>query len=431
MGEEGALVGIEERKIAVIGLGYVGLPLAVEFGKKYETVGFDIDDTRIEQLGNHIDRTGELTKSQLMLSERLSFTSNETDLFDYDVFIITVPTPVTQTKEPDLNPLISASSLVGKYIKNGSIVIYESTVYPGVTEEVCGPILEKVSGLVFNHDFYLGYSPERIVPGDKTRTFKDILKITSGSTSAAASVVDDLYKSVVAAGTYKAENIKTAEAAKVIENTQRDVNIALINEFSIIFRKMGIDTNEVINAAATKWNFIELRPGLVGGHCIGVDPYYLIHESKQKGYVPDLIATARKINEQIPVDIVNNYLKLVGKNRGYANSKCLVIGATFKPNCNDLRNSKVKDIVEMLVDNGVCVDLFDDVADYGQLHNIYGNVAVKMLGEKNSYDGIILCVDHEFVFGKKIEFWRSLLTKNGVFFDIKSVYKKDESDFRL
>ena len=373
------IISLEESSIAVIGLGYVGLPLCVELGKKYKTLGFDINKNRIQDLMKLDDKTGEVSFSELKSSTKLNFSNSEDDLTNSNVFIITVPTPVDESKEPDLTPLINASKLVGKYIKDGSVVIYESTVYPGVTEETCGLILEEVSGLTLNIDFYLGYSPERIVPGDKSKNFKDILKITSGSSPECAKFVDSLYSSIVLAGTYCAENIKTAEAAKVIENTQRDVNIALINEFSLIFSRLGIDTNEVINAASTKWNFIELRPGLVGGHCIGVDPYYLIHHAKQKGHIPDLIMTARKINEQIPLDICQKYLDLIGQSRAYVGSRCLIVGATFKPDCNDLRNSKVKDIFDILTEKGVLIDILDEVADVKEIANIFGTNVISKI----------------------------------------------------
>lgn len=425
------IIPLDRICIGVIGLGYVGLPLCVEFGKKYKTLGYDVDENRVQDLTRFNDRTGEVSLAELRSSSHLRFSNSDKDLEDCNIFIITVPTPVDESKEPDLSPLISASKLVGRYIKDGSIVIYESTVYPGVTEETCGPILEDVSGLTLNSNFYLGYSPERIVPGDKSKNFKDILKITSGSTVASAQAVDALYGSVVSAGTYCAENIKTAEAAKVIENIQRDVNIALINEFSLIFSKLGIDTNEVINAASTKWNFIDLRPGLVGGHCIGIDPYYLIHQAKQKGHIPDLIMTARKINEKIPFDISQKYLDLVGRYRGYVGSKCLIVGATFKSDCNDLRNSKVKNVIETLIGKGVSIDIFDEVANYDDLKNTYGDIVIDKVDETLMYDGIILCVDHTFVREKSIDYWRSLMPASGCLLDVKAVYPRNETDFRL
>ncbi len=431
MEKAASILPLRESRICIVGLGYVGLPLSVEFGKIYDTVGFDIDGKRIAELKNRIDRSGEVSSLELGASEQLKFSDSEVDLADRNIFIVTVPTPVNEIKEPDLGPVIEATRLVGKYLKRGGVCIFESTVYPGVTDEVCGPILEELSGLTINQDVYLGYSPERVVPADKSRRFVDILKVTSGSSATASAFIDALYRSVVVAGTYRAESIKIAEAAKVIENTQRDVNIALINEFSSIFRRMGLDTNEVLNAASTKWNFIDLRPGLVGGHCIGVDPYYLIHQAKKKGCSPALITTARQINEQVPLDVSRAYLQQVGQFRNHVGSSCLIVGATFKPDCGDLRNSKVLDIVKDLILNGVVVELYDGVASLVELRRLYGKIVRDDLSAAADYDGIILCVDHECVRDKEIHYWKSLLNNNGLIFDIKGIYPKDETDFRL
>ena len=354
-------------KIAIIGLGYVGLPLAVEFGQKYETVGFDIAEWRIDELSRGYDRTLEIEDEYLQKTidnYNLTFTSNIDDLKSCNIYIVTVPTPIDSSNRPDLTPLIKSSETVGKVLSRGDIAIYESTVYPGVTEEECVPILEKFSGLKFNEDFFCGYSPERINPGDKVHTVTKILKVTAGSTPEVAKKVDDLYKSIITAGTYPASSIKVAEASKVIENTQRDVNIALINELAHIFDTMGIDTIEVIEAAATKWNFIKLTPGLVGGHCIGVDPYYLTHKAQEVGYNPEIILAGRRLNDNMGMYVANQVLKLmIKKEHKIAGAKVLVLGITFKENCPDIRNSRVIDVIRELQEFGTDVAVYDPWAD--------------------------------------------------------------------
>ena len=381
-------------RVAVIGLGYVGLPLAVEFGKIIEVVGFDINNQRIQELNKGVDRTKEVTSEELKLARNLSFSSDINDLTEIDYFIITVPTPVDEFKKPDLRPIISASRTVGKVLKKGNIVIYESTVYPGCTEEICVPILENESGLRFNVDFYCGYSPERINPGDKVHRVTTIKKVTSGSTSEIAEKVDQLYRKIVTAGTYKASSIKVAEAAKVIENSQRDINIAFVNELALIFERMGIDTHEVLEAAGTKWNFLPFKPGLVGGHCIGVDPYYLTHKAESLGYHPEVILAGRRINDNMGMHIANSVVKLMAKNElPIHNAEVLVLGITFKENCPDIRNSKVVDIVRELKSFGMKVDIYDPQADAEEVSHEYGLSLVSLPTKK--YHAIILTVGHQ------------------------------------
>ena len=350
-------------KICVIGLGYVGLPLAIEFGKKYETIGFDINEVRVDELSRGNDRTSEVTSEDINSSINLAFTHNCADIASANIYILSVPTPIKKNKSPDLIPIKNATELIARYLRPNDIVIYESTVYPGLTEEFCVPILENVSGLTFNHDFFCGYSPERINPGDKSRSIKDIVKVTSGSNARIATLVDNLYKSIIPAGTHLAPSIRVAEAAKVIENTQRDLNIALVNEFSLIFTKLGIDTNEVLEAAGTKWNFLKFQPGLVGGHCIGVDPYYLTHKAQEIGYHPEIILAGRRLNDQMANLVVTNLVKEMLKRRIHIyGSKILVMGITFKENCPDIRNTKIVDVIQELESYGCNVSCYDPIA---------------------------------------------------------------------
>ena len=381
-------------RIAIIGLGYVGLPLAVEFGKVVDVIGFDINNERIQELKNGFDRTREVDETELKASSRLSYTSDKTELKGANYFIITVPTPVDDSKKPDLRPLISASKTVGSALKKGDIVIYESTVYPGCTEEVCVPILEGTSGLTFNKDFYAGYSPERINPGDKLHRVTTIKKVTSGSTPEVAEKVDSLYKKIITAGTHKASSIKVAEAAKVIENSQRDINIAFVNELALIFDRIGIDTNEVLEAAGTKWNFLPFKPGLVGGHCIGVDPYYLTHKAESLGYHSQVILAGRKINDNMGIYIANCVIKLMAKQDVAINkANVLVLGITFKEDCPDIRNSRVVDVVNELVSYGTNVDVYDPHADASEVHHEYGLTIIASPQKK--YDAIVLAVSHK------------------------------------
>lgn len=404
-------------KICIVGLGYVGLPLAHAFSSKYKVVGFDINTQRVAELNNNFDRTGELNIEQLQSATKngLKFSLNLDDIKDCNIYIVTVPTPIDTNNKPDLTPLIKSSQTVGKVLKKDDIVIYESTVYPGVTEDVCVPELEKISGLKFNNDFFCGYSPERINPGDKKHTVTKILKVTSGSTPKIANKVDDLYSSVIIAGTYKCSSIKVAEASKVIENTQRDVNIALINELSIIFNTMGIDTNEVINAAATKWNFIKFTPGLVGGHCIGVDPYYLTYKAEELGYTPNLILGARQVNNGMAKYVAEKVIKLmIQKGFSIRNSNVLVLGITFKENCPDIRNTKVINIIDELKEYGCNVSVSDYCADKFEVKQEYG---IDLLDQYNlsNYQAIIVSVGHDNYKNLNIK------TDNNIVFDIKSI----------
>ncbi|WP_041962259.1 nucleotide sugar dehydrogenase [Sulfurospirillum cavolei] len=411
-------------KIAIIGLGYVGLPLAAEFAKKYPVVGFDIFQARIDELSQGYDRTLELTSDELKEALRcgISFSTNLEDMRSCTIFIVTVPTPIDASNRPDLTPLIKASQSVGKVLKKGDIVIYESTVYPGVTEEVCVPVLEEVSGLTFNRDFFAGYSPERINPGDKTHTVKHILKVTSGSTPEVAEKVDALYRSIIVAGTHKASSIKVAEASKVIENTQRDVNIGLINELALIFNTMGIDTNEVLEAAATKWNFIKLKPGLVGGHCIGVDPYYLTYKAEELGYKPNLILGARQINNSMGKYVADKTIKLmIEHDTKIKDANVLILGLTFKENCPDIRNTKVVDIIEELKTFKCNVDVYDPWVDPAEakLHYGYDLIADPFENDKK-YDAIVVAVGHQaFVTVPESEYRRL----SNVLIDVKGILK--------
>jgi len=412
---------LENIKIAVIGLGYVGLPLAVEFGKKYETVGFDIAQWRVDELRDGHDRTLEVEKANLLSSSNLSFTTKLDEIGKCNIFIVTVPTPIDEHKRPDLIPLIKASESIGKILKRDDIVIYESTVYPGATEEDCVPVLEKVSGLTFNKDFFCGYSPERINPGDKEHTVTKILKVTSGSTPEVAQKVDNLYKSIIVAGTHLAPSIKVAEAAKVIENSQRDINIAFVNELAIIFNKLGIDTNAVLEAAGTKWNFLKFKPGLVGGHCIGVDPYYLTHKAQQVGYNPEIILAGRRLNDNMGIYVANQVVKLmIKKGHKIEGAKVLVLGITFKENTPDIRNSRVIDVIRELEEFGCEIDVYDPWADHEEVKYEYGVSLIDNINAKK-YEASILAVGHT-------EFHSLQLSdnKNMVIYDIKSKLKSSD-----
>lgn len=414
-------------KIGVIGLGYVGLPLAVEFGKKFEVIGFDIDAERISELRRGHDRTLEVPAEELKVSSGLKFSSELSDLSAANIFIITVPTPVDDHKAPDLRPLESASKTVAKVLKKGGLVIYESTVYPGCTEEVCVPILESVSGLAFNKDFFCGYSPERINPGDKLHRLPSIKKVTSGSTPEAAKKVDDLYRSIITAGTHLASSIKVAEAAKVIENSQRDINIAFVNELALIFEKIGIDTTEVLEAAGTKWNFLPFRPGLVGGHCIGVDPYYLTHKANSLGYHPEVILSGRKINDNMGIHIANRVVKLMSqKGLPIKNARTLVLGITFKENCPDIRNSRVVDIVHEFESFGMQVEIIDPHAQADEVKKEYGLKLVS--APQGIYEAVVLAVAHEEF--KKTNF-ESFTKSDSVVFDVKGFLDKNKITARL
>ena len=414
------------KKIAVIGLGYVGFPLAYEFSKKYDLTGFDISKKRISELKNGIDKTEEYSKNQI-LDSKLFLSNDEKDLINQDIYIITVPTPLKKNNKPNLKPLISASKTVGKYLSKGSIVIYESTVYPGCTEEDCIPVLEKYSNLKYNLDFLCGYSPERINPGDKKRKLTDIIKVVSGSNKEATKIIDNLYKSIVKAGTYVAESIKVAEASKIIENVQRDVNISLVNEFALIFEKLNIDTKEVLDAAATKWNFLNYKPGLVGGHCIGVDPYYLAYKALKKGYSPKVLLNGRKVNNSIPKRIVKSVFKKSKEfNLNIKSSKILILGVTFKENCSDIRNSRVIDLIKEF--KKICdhVMVHDYYADPDELKKYY---SIELKGNLNhKYDIAVLAVAHDNYL--KIDFSK-LLNINHILYDVKSVLPKNISTLRL
>ena len=426
------------KAIAVIGLGYVGLPLAIEFGKKYKVLGFDINKYRIEELKTGKDRTNEADldglKSAMDLANEsdelgLVFSSNFEDLTQYNVYIVTVPTPIDQFKAPDLRPLLKASEMLGRVLKKGDIVVYESTVYPGCTEEDCVPVLEKFSGLKFNEDFYCGYSPERINPGDKINTLSKIKKVTSGSTPEIAELVDGLYKSIITAGTHKAPSLKVAEASKAIENAQRDVNISFVNELAIIFDRMGIDTTDVLDAAGTKWNFLNFKPGLVGGHCIGVDPYYLAYKAESLGYHPQVILSGRRVNDNMGFFIANKIIKLlIIKGVLVREASALILGITFKENCPDIRNSKVIDIYNELRQYQLNIDVYDPVADENEVLNDYG---VRLIGNLNNrYNAIILAVAHEEFKTISLE---SLLidSKTSIVFDTKSFFNKSLVSCRL
>ncbi len=418
-------------KIGVIGLGYVGLPLAVEFGKKYDVIGFDIDTTRIHELKQGYDNTQEVKKKDILNSSRLRFAGEDKMLSDCSCYIVTVPTPVDEFKKPDLNPLIAATKLLGVHLQSQDVVIYESTVYPGAVEEDLAPILENISGLTFNKDFFCGYSPERINPGDKEHTLTTIKKVTAGSNATTARFVDELYRTIIGAGTYMAESIKVAEAAKVIENTQRDLNIALINELAQIFNKMNIDTQAVLKAAGTKWNFLPFKPGLVGGHCIGVDPYYLTHKAQQIGYHPEVILAGRRLNDGMGRYVALQLLKKMSrKNIDISRSKVLVMGLTFKENCPDLRNTRVIDIIEELKEHGVDVQVYDPWVNKKECLALY-EINPSNFPEQGIYDGIMIANAHTEFLNMGIEAIRKFGKANQVVFDLKAIFEKNESDIRL
>ena len=422
---------IRKCRIGIVGLGYVGLPLAVEFGKHYETVGFDVKADRIAQLRRGRDVTLEATRAELTAARRLSFTSDLKKLDRCQVFIVTVPTPIDEYKRPDLTALRRASESVGSVMRRGAVVIYESTVYPGCTEEICVPILERVSGMKFNRDFFAGYSPERINPGDKQHRLTTIRKITSGSTPAVADFVDRLYGSIVTAGTHRASTIRVAEAAKVIENTQRDVNIALINELALIFNRLGIDTEEVLDAAASKWNFLPFRPGLVGGHCIGVDPYYLTHKAQEIGYHAEMILAGRRLNDNMALYVTGQITRLMASKRIHVNgARALVLGMTFKENCPDIRNSKVVDVVRELHSHGAKVDIYDPWANPAECRQEYGLRTVREL-KPGQYDVAIVAVAHRQFRELGARGVRRLCKKNHVLYDIKHVFPAAAVDGRL
>jgi len=425
------MLTLSELKIAVIGLGYVGLPLAVEFGKKIPVVGFDIHQKRIDELKSGQDHTLEVSPEELVQSAHLTYSANLDDLKDCNFFIVTVPTPIDEFKQPDLTPLVKASTSIGKVLNKGDVVVYESTVYPGATEETCIPVLEQVSGLTFNQDFFAGYSPERINPGDKLHRVTNILKITSGSTPEVADFVDQVYNLVIEAGTHKASSIKVAEAAKVIENTQRDVNIALINELAIIFNKMGIDTEAVLQAAGTKWNFLRFRPGLVGGHCIGVDPYYLTHKAQAIGYHPEIILAGRRLNDSMGAYVVTQLVKgMIKKKIQVEGAKVLVLGLSFKENCPDIRNTKIIDIVHELKEYHMDVDVYDPWVNASEAEHEYAITPVQSV-KADTYDAVILAVAHNQFKEMGVTEIRALGKANHVLYDLKYVLKTAESDLRL
>jgi len=425
------MTAMDRSKIAIIGLGYVGLPLAVEFGKHFATTGFDIRAGRIDDLRRGIDATLEVSAEELRQSPQLRFSCDQADLADCNVYIVTVPTPIDSAKRPDLSPLVKASELIGGVLKAGDVVVYESTVYPGCTEEVCVPILERVSGLAFNRDFFAGYSPERINPGDKQHRVTNILKVTSGSTPATAEFVDALYRRIIAAGTHKAANIKVAEAAKVIENTQRDVNIALINELALIFDRLGIDTLDVLEAAGTKWNFLPFRPGLVGGHCIGVDPYYLTHKAQEVGYHPEVILAGRRINDGMGAFVAAQTVKLMArKGINPVGARVLVLGLAFKENCPDVRNTRVVDILSALRDYRAAVDVYDPWVDAVEAEHEYGIRPVPQPAT-GAYDAIIIAVGHQQFRDLGADGIRAFGKPGAVLFDVKYVLPRDAVDGRL
>lgn len=417
--------------IAVIGLGYVGLPLAVEFGKSYSVIGYDKNSDRINALQKGSDVTLEVSTDELGYANGLKFTSDVSDLSQANVYLVTVPTPIDNAKRPDFGPLLDATNKIGAALKKGDVVVYESTVYPGVTEDICAPLLENVSGLKFNKDFYCGYSPERINPGDKDRGLTSIIKVTSGSTPEIASFIDDLYSSVITAGTHKAATIRVAEASKVIENVQRDLNIALMNELSIIFSRAGIETKSVLDASRTKWNFLDFNPGLVGGHCIGVDPYYLTHMAETLGYNPEVILAGRRINDNMASHVVDKLIRTMIKNEiKIKGSKLLVLGLTFKENCPDIRNSKVSDIVNALLGYGVEVDVYDPLANAEDAYSAYG-IQLCECPKSGFYDAIILAVPHAYFIESGIQELKIFGKSDVIFFDVKAAFDIEESDLRL
>ena len=426
-------MNLKDIKLGIIGLGYVGLPLALEFGKQRKVVGFDISEIRVSELKKNFDSSGEFSKNEIKASHKLKFSSELNDLRACNTFIISVPTPINKKNQPDLRILKKATKMVGKILKKNDIVIFESTVYPGTTEEICVPLLEKESNLIFNKNFFVGYSPERINPGDKVHTLKDIVKVTSGSDGFSSRLIDSLYASIVKAGAYLAESIKTAEAAKIIENTQRDLNIALINELAIIFEKMDLDTSSVLQAANTKWNFLDFRPGLVGGHCIGVDPYYLTYKAKELGLNPQLILAGRSLNDSMSKYVAMKFYKQIEKIYPRSTKyKVVIFGASFKEDCKDVRNSKIFDVVSELSKRNCQVDIFDpnlkknDLIYYQDL-----NFAFRTKLKISNYHGILLGVPHREFKSKSASWYRKFGLKNAVFFDLKSVYPINQSDIRL
>lgn len=426
------MILIEDIRIAIVGLGYVGLPLAVEFGKQLPTLGFDINTARIAELQAGFDRTQEATAEALAQAKHLHYTASAEEMRPCNVYIVTVPTPVDADKRPDFSPLVKASQAVGRVLKRGDVVIYESTVYPGATEEVCVPELERASALTFNADFTVGYSPERINPGDKQRHLTTIPKVTSGSTPEAADFVDALYRRIITAGTHKASSLKVAEASKVIENTQRDANIALINEFALIFRRLGIDTHEVLAAAGTKWNFMPFKPGLVGGHCIGVDPYYLIQKAQSVGYYPDILLACRRINDAMGQHVAAEVIKLmIHKGHAIAGARVLVLGFTFKENCPDLRNTRVIDLVHELQGFSAHVDVYDPWADLAEAKHEYGISLLAELPAPSQYDALVVAVGHDQFKALGLEGLRRLANGRAVIYDIKGLFGKDDVDGRL
>lgn len=422
---------LSDVKLAVVGLGYVGLPLAVEFGKKFDTVGLDLKRTRVDELREGIDATLEIEGFELDAARKLSFSTSISDLRFCNVFIVTVPTPLDDSNQPDLGPLRSASEMIGKVLKKGDIVVYESTVYPGATEEFCVPILENMSDLKLNVDFFAGYSPERINPGDKTHRLPSIVKVTSGSNDATAQFVDSLYKEIITAGTYLAESIKVAEACKVIENTQRDINIALMNELSIIFNRLDIDTSAVLKAASTKWNFLNFTPGLVGGHCIGVDPYYLTHKAQQVGYQPEVILSGRRVNDSMAEHVAFSLVKAMIANKKMINgSKVLILGLTFKENCPDIRNTKVAGMYAALRSFNIEVEVFDPWVNAEDAYEEYG-IELVSSPSNSSYEGIILAVPHKCFLEMGAEKLKEFGSDGSIFFDVKSAFPASCSDIRL
>ena len=421
-------MNIEKVNIAIIGQGYVGLPLAIEFGKKYPTIGFDINANRIEDLKKGIDHTNEASKEQLKSADHLNFTSDLNDITNSNVYVVTVPTPIDEYKTPDLNPLKGASKMLGEILKKGDTVIYESTVFPGCTEEVCVPLLESASGLVFNQDFFCGYSPERIVPGDKVNTLTTIMKVTSGSTDDIASFVDELYSSIITAGTFKATSMKVAEASKAIENAQRDVNISFVNELALIFDRVGIDTQDVLDAAGTKWNFLKYKPGLVGGHCISVDPYYLAYKAENLGYHPEVILSGRRVNDNMSTFVANKMIKMLIKGgKQIMGSKILILGITFKENCPDIRNSKVADVHNELKEFGLEVDVYDYEADQAEVKQEYGIHLIDEIKEK--YEGVLLAVAHNKF--SMIDIQSLKRDSESVVFDLKGFLPRNIVNSRL
>lgn len=422
---------IKEKKIAVVGLGYVGLPLAVEFGKLTKTIGFDINEKRVNQLNSGYDSTTEIESeilNQTLNNGLLSISSNPKNISLCDFYIVTVPTPIDEKNRPILTPLIKACETIGEFLKKGDIVVFESTVYPGASEEDCVPVLEKISGLRLNKDFFIGYSPERINPGDKIHTLTNIVKITSGSTAEVAEIIDSIYRSIIKAGTYKASSIRVAEAAKVIENSQRDINIAFMNELAKIFNILKIDTNEVIEAASSKWNFLKFKPGLVGGHCIGVDPYYLAQKAQEIGFNPEMILAGRRMNDSMGKYVAIETIKLmIAKGNNIKSSKLLILGITFKENCPDIRNSKIIDIYKELLSFNIDIDVFDPYADYDEVYSEYG-IKLKNDISSNKYSAIIIATAHKEFLALNLN---NSLKNNGVIYDVKGILDKNISDGRL